>query len=98
MRVVQRHASRVCTLLLVDAVNSVQTLQAGKYPLISEHLGDTTPTQQAYITSRMVGQGYFRYFEFFAPQQHYIEELLNETQRGADVATGGALCLPNMCS
>ena len=27
--------------------------KAGKYPLVSEHLGDTSPAQQQYITSRM---------------------------------------------
>ena len=30
-------------------------IKAGKYPLYSEHLGDTSPTEQTYITDRMAG-------------------------------------------
>ena len=45
---------------------------AGKYPIISEHIGDTSPSQQDYIQAHMAGLGYFRYFEFFDPQQSYI--------------------------
>jgi hypothetical protein len=74
----------------------VQTAQLlvkyGKYPLISEHLGDTSPAQQAYVEQRMEGVGYFRYFEFFSPTQAYIEAILNETQR----RPAGAR-LPIMC-
>ena len=40
----------------------------------------------------MKGLGYFRYFEFFAPQVQYIELMLNETQR----APAGTQ-LPIMC-
>jgi hypothetical protein len=40
----------------------------------------------------MQGLGYFRYFEFFAPQVQYIELMLNETQR----APAGTE-LPIMC-
>ena len=58
----------------------------GKYPIISEHLGDTAPAQQAYITQRMAHVGYFRYFEFFQPKQGYIEALINETQTVTGVA------------
>jgi len=65
-------------------VKSAELLAAhGKYPLFSEHLPDTTPAQQAYISARMSNLGYFRYFEFFQPTQPYIETILNETQRRA---------------
>jgi hypothetical protein len=51
-------------------VQTAQLLvQYGKYPLISEHLGDTSPAEQAYVEQRMEGVGYFRYFEFFQQGQ-----------------------------
>ena len=93
----------------------VQTSQAltaaGKYPLYSEHLGDTSAAEQAYISGRMEGVGYFRYFEFFNPTAVFIESLLNETQRkgkgkgkgkgsAAVTGSGGASAhqaLPLMC-
>ena len=57
-----------------------------------EHIGDTSAAEQAYITQRMAGLGYFRYFEFFAPQQPYIELMLNETQRAAAGARLPIVC------
>mgnify|MGYP002631816839 CR=1 FL=1 len=55
----------------------------GKYPIISEHASDTTTAQQAYISSRMAGLGYSRYYEFWSPAALYIEEALNLTQRSS---------------
>jgi len=68
-----------------------------KYPIISEHLGDTAPAQQQYISERMAHVGYFRYFEFFQPKQNYIEMLLNETQGKVIPDHGGVAHLPIMC-
>jgi hypothetical protein len=58
--------------------------QHSKYAIYSEHLHDTTPAQQAYVAEQMKDLPYFRFFEYFMPEQQYIEQLLNETQR-----TGG---------
>lgn len=68
---------------LVDVrVRVSALLQAhGKYPIISEHASDTSAAQQAYITSRMAGVGYSRYYEFWSPTALYIEQALNLTQR-----------------
>lgn len=55
----------------------------GKYAIFSEHLHDTTPTQQAYIAETMVDTPYFRFFEGYQPEIGYIEQLLNETQRAS---------------
>ena len=66
-----RHVGRVAARLLIAN---------GKYPIMSEHLGDTSKAQQAYIASRMAGVGYVRYYEFWSPQRDYVEAALNQTQ------------------
>ena len=95
----------------VRVATSQALTQAGKYPLYSEHLGDTSVAEQQYISRRMEGVGYFRYFEFFNPTMAFIEALLNETQRrGNDIggtasaatgagtmAVGAHQALPLMC-
>ena len=48
----------------------------GKYPIISEHAGDTTPAEQAYIQARMAGLPYYRYYEFWQPVQTYVDQAL----------------------
>ena len=80
-------------------VRLVQLLvKHGKYPIISEHLGDTAPAQQSYISSRMQGLGCMRYFEFFNPQQAHIEALLNETQRGVKIGQALPLMMRQLIS
>ena len=62
----------------------------GKYPIISEHLGDTDAAQQAYIIERMAGLGYVRYFEFFAPTQAYIEAMIEASGGDGEGAGQGS--------
>ena len=53
-----------------------------KYAIFSEHLADTTTQQQERIKHALSDTPYFRFYEGFGPTQHYIETILNETQRG----------------
>ena len=63
---------------MVDVrVKTVDLLtQHGKYPIISEHAGDTTQPEQAYIQARMAGLPYYRYYEFWQPVQTYVDQAL----------------------
>ena len=47
-----------------------------KYSIISEHAGDTTAAEQAYIHARMAGLPYYRYYEFWQPVQSYVDAAL----------------------
>jgi len=88
----QTDTDAIRVMMDVRVKTSEALTAAGKYPLYSEHLGDTSISEQAYIQHRMKDVGYFRYFEFFNPTAAFIETLLNETQR----KTGGQ-ALPLMC-